>query len=90
MGYQTLLSVPGAVDDDMDEGKLQEDIEAFIDGTNSGVSRATQQFTRKLDDLEHDIASIKHALYELADNANTAPPAATLTTPSKQSHGWGS
>ncbi|KIP08889.1 hypothetical protein PHLGIDRAFT_34766 [Phlebiopsis gigantea 11061_1 CR5-6] len=81
VGYETLLSVPGSLDDDMDEGKLQDDIEAFIDGSNSVVARATQQFTRKLDDLEHDVAAVKRAIYELAD----AAPAA-VTTP----QGWSS
>ena len=86
VGYETLLSVPGSLDDDMDEGKLQDDIETFINGSNNAVARATQQFTRKLGDLEHDIAAVKRAIYELADSASAAVP----TTPPRQNQGWSS
>lgn len=78
-GYETLLSVAGALDDDMDERKLQDAIAAFVDGTDPAVARATQQFTRKLDDLEHDIACVKRALHDL--------PAAPGTPP-KHAQGW--
>ncbi|GJE90688.1 hypothetical protein PsYK624_068320 [Phanerochaete sordida] len=77
-GYETLISVTGALDEEMDESKLQEDIRAFVDGSDRAVTRAMTQFSRKLDDLQHDIASIKKALYEI-----TADDAARPTTPTK-------
>ncbi|EKM55118.1 uncharacterized protein PHACADRAFT_143061 [Phanerochaete carnosa HHB-10118-sp] len=87
IGYETLLSVAGALDEDMEESKLQEDIRAFIDGSNRAVTRAMTQFPRKLDDLQHDIASIKKALHEISTDADDA---ARPTTPPKHGAGWSS
>lgn len=84
-GYETLLSVSGALDEDMDEKKLQEDICAFVDGSDRAVARAMTQFSRKLDDLQHDIASIKKALHEITADADDA---ARPTTPSKHNASW--
>ena len=71
-GYEALLSIPGAMSsyDDtnaekMDEREVIKEVRAFVDGTDHTVMKATQQFTQKLDDLEHDIASIKRTVYEL-------------------------
>ncbi|RPD66590.1 hypothetical protein L226DRAFT_609403 [Lentinus tigrinus ALCF2SS1-7] len=91
-GYEALLSIPGAMShsDDaekMDEDQLAKEVRAFVDGSDPAVAKATHQFTQKLDDLEHDIASIKRTLYELgAENglssAASAPSAKTTTSPS--------
>lgn len=80
-GYETLLSIPGAMSEEVDAEQMENDIRAFIDGTDPGVSRAMHQFSRKLDDLQHDIASLKQALHELqaseeepqASSANASP-----------------
>lgn len=89
-GYETLLSVVGALDEeDLDERKLQADICAFVDGSDRAVARATTTFARKLDDIQHDIACVKHALHELAaDGDDDAPP--QPSTPSKHGAGWSS
>lgn len=87
-GYETLLSVSGALSEDMDETELEQEIKAFIDGSDKSVAKAMQQFTRKLDDLQHDIASIKRALHDLASDADG--PLSAQTTPSKSSQGWSS
>lgn len=63
-GYQTLLSVPGALSDEIDEAETRRDIEAFVDGSDPAVHRAQDMMQRKLEDLQHDIASVKHALHE--------------------------
>ncbi|KAI0371657.1 hypothetical protein BV20DRAFT_941450 [Pilatotrama ljubarskyi] len=71
-GYEALLSIPGAMSpsDDSESAdssaEMLEEIGAFVDGTDRAVAKATQSFSQKLDDLEHDIASIKRTLHELA------------------------
>ncbi|KAI0362621.1 hypothetical protein OH77DRAFT_1389267 [Trametes cingulata] len=71
-GYEALLSIPGAMshsDDSEGAGSSAEmlkEIRAFVDGTDRAVAKATQSFSQKLDDLEHDIAAIKRTLHELA------------------------
>ncbi|THH29843.1 hypothetical protein EUX98_g4350 [Antrodiella citrinella] len=68
-GYTTLLSVPGAISEEVDVNELESEIEAFVSGTEKGVTKAMHQLTRKLDDLQHDIASVKLTVHELASSA---------------------
>ncbi len=75
-GYETLLSVPGAISDEVNVSEMDREIRTFIDGTDKSVSRAIQQFTRKLDDLEHDIACVKRTLYESSASTDDTPPKA--------------
>ncbi|KAH8106913.1 hypothetical protein BXZ70DRAFT_259831 [Cristinia sonorae] len=65
-GYTTLLSIPGAISDEVDTNELENQIHAFVSGTDSAVAKAMQHLSRKLDDLQHDIASIKLTVHELA------------------------
>jgi hypothetical protein len=71
-GFETILSIPSALasavaplfpaGDDHQQPKraeVERDIRAFVDGTNKGVAKAIQSFTKKLDDIQHDIAVIK-------------------------------
>ncbi|KAJ8480866.1 hypothetical protein ONZ51_g6372 [Trametes cubensis] len=92
-GYEALLSIPGAMNhsddsDRMDSNDVYKEITAFVNGTDRSVAKATQSFSQKLDDLEHDIASIKRTLHELAlaspDGSLSAavPSARTSTSPS--------
>ncbi|KAI5124371.1 hypothetical protein M0805_008974 [Coniferiporia weirii] len=63
-GYQTLLSVPGALSDEVSENEIKSQIEAFVDGSDPAVHRVHEMMRRKLDDLQHDIAVIKLVMYE--------------------------
>ncbi|KAL7283746.1 hypothetical protein ACG7TL_003183 [Trametes sanguinea] len=92
-GYEALLSIPGAMShsdesENVDTAQMLKDISAFVEGTDRAVAKATQSFGQKLDDLEHDIASIKRTLHELALSSSedslsaTAPSARTSTSPS--------
>ncbi|KII88283.1 hypothetical protein PLICRDRAFT_140356 [Plicaturopsis crispa FD-325 SS-3] len=81
-GFETLLAVPGAISDEKEHAEVESEIKRFIDGSEKGVSKALQQFTRKLDDLQHDIASIKRSLHELP-----SPEIPRPTTP-KTPPGW--
>ncbi|KAH9928560.1 uncharacterized protein BXZ73DRAFT_48396 [Epithele typhae] len=82
-GYTALLSIPGAMshseDANMDETEMVKEIAAFVDGSDRSVAKATLSFTQKLDDLEHDIASIKRALHELASAPEDGPAAASAS-----------
>ncbi|KAI0050879.1 hypothetical protein FA95DRAFT_1603157 [Auriscalpium vulgare] len=76
-GYVTLLSVPGAISSQSEAADVERAVNAFVDGTDSGVSRALTQFQRKLDDLEHDIAAVKLAVHsspEIAEDRPSTPP----------------
>lgn len=76
--FQTLLRVKGAISSE-EMGDLEQKITAFVEGTDKSVSRAMRQFSQKLDDLTHDIASIKAFAHDLPDN---------VLGPSKSSGGW--
>ncbi|CAL1705378.1 unnamed protein product [Somion occarium] len=81
VGYQTLLSVPGAISDEVDKDEMEHEIQAFIDGTDASVSRAMHQFGRKLEDLQHDIACVKQSLHELqASEEESETSSATKST----------
>ena len=63
-GFETLLTVPGALSSDSD----LEEVRAFIDGTDEGVRKARERLDGKLDDVQHDVAVIKRAVHELQFN----------------------
>ncbi|KAH8117277.1 hypothetical protein DFH11DRAFT_1687323 [Phellopilus nigrolimitatus] len=63
-GYQTLLSVRGALSDEVNESAMIRQIEAFIDGSDPTVRRAQDMLKHKLDDLQHDIAAVKRTIHE--------------------------
>ncbi|KAK7693864.1 hypothetical protein QCA50_003437 [Cerrena zonata] len=81
-GYETLLSIPGAMSDEVDAEQMDHDIRAFIDGTDPGVSRAMHQFSRKLDDLQHDIAALKQALHEVQASEEESQASSVNASPS--------
>ncbi|TCD70277.1 hypothetical protein EIP91_004178 [Steccherinum ochraceum] len=83
-GYVALLSIPGAISDEVDAAELEDEIQAFVSGTDKGVAKAMQQLTRKLDDLQHDIAAVKLSAHELASSAEEQPEAVSAGTQS----GW--
>ena len=98
-GFETLLSVPGAlssasmpslshVDDDHETTLSQSDIEtqigAFISGTDPGVQTSQQRLSRKLDDIQHDITSLKLAVHDAA----LAPTPLTAPISSGGGGGW--
>lgn len=71
--FQTLLRVKGAITSEEEMGDLEKKITTFVEGTDRSVSRAIGQFSQKLDDLTHDIASIKAFIHGLPDNAPEPP-----------------
>lgn len=82
-GYETLLAVPGAIADDAEHAAVKDRIGAFVGGTEKPVARAMEQLRRKLDDLQHDVASVKFALHALPEDVPPRPQ-----TP--QTPGWSS
>ncbi|EJD05769.1 uncharacterized protein FOMMEDRAFT_145188 [Fomitiporia mediterranea MF3/22] len=62
-GYQALLSIPGALSGEVNEEGMVRQIEGFLDGSDPAVHRAQDVLRRKLDDLQHDIASVKQVVH---------------------------
>ena len=77
--FQTLLGVKGAITSEEEMADLEQKITAFIEGTDKSISQAMRQFSQKLDDLTHDIASIKAFVHNIPDD---------VPEPSKSSGGW--
>ena len=71
--FQTLLRVKGAITSEEEMGDLEQKITSFVEGTDRSTSRAMGQFSQKLDDLTHDIASIKAFVHDLPDRAPEPP-----------------
>ena len=69
-GFKTLLSISessdGHGDDTAHTTSLLEDIEAFLDESHVkfGVNLAKDNFMKKVDDLQHDVATVKFALHQ--------------------------
>lgn len=72
-GYQTLLSVsgamsfpaPSAADGSMYlPSEVELEIEAFVHGTEPGIQKAQDSLTNKLFDVQHDIAVLKRIIHD--------------------------
>lgn len=85
-GYEALLSIPGAISDEINGNDLDSQIQAFVDGTDPTVSKNVQQFASKLDDLQHDIACIKMVVHEASAAENSTQP--FNANSSKAPAGW--
>ncbi|PFH48497.1 hypothetical protein AMATHDRAFT_149762 [Amanita thiersii Skay4041] len=87
-GYETLLSVPGAlaspgsqglveVDEEHDSIPLRSDvemqIEAFVSGTDPNIKKSLESLTNKLADVQHDIAVLKLAVHDQGEEAVGIP-----------------
>lgn len=70
---QTLLKVKGAITSEKEMVDLEEKVTTFVEGTDKSVSRAMRQFSQKVDDLTHDIASIKAFIHDLPEDAPEPP-----------------
>ncbi|KAF8881486.1 hypothetical protein BD779DRAFT_1675431 [Infundibulicybe gibba] len=72
-GFETILSIPGALshsststgagdDSPPSQTEVEAQIEAFVSGAEPSVQRSLQTFTRKLTDVQHDIAALKRTI----------------------------
>ena len=87
-GFETLLSVPGALssatpllpspglpyvygndNDKLDmkpsQSEVESQIETFVGGEGPGIQKAHRTFSRKLEDIQHDIAALKRAIHDV-------------------------
>ncbi|KAK0439583.1 hypothetical protein EV421DRAFT_1737747 [Armillaria borealis] len=82
-GFETILTVPGALDDKSGESPTLEEVEAqvdaFISGSDPAVKKAQQNLSQKLDDIQHDIAAIKRGIHD---------PELLSPIPPSPSSGW--
>ncbi|KAG8936161.1 hypothetical protein FRC02_004189 [Tulasnella sp. 418] len=64
-GWETMLTVPGALDDESNRESIELQINNFVTGTDPTVTKVLKTFTRKLEDLEHDVVLLKRAVHEV-------------------------
>jgi hypothetical protein len=98
-GYETLLSVPGALSSSSDLSSIEDghdrdsmptqsetelQILAFTSGTDINVKKNQETFARKLQDVQHDIAALKRALHE----PEIITPSVTLSPTPSNEGGW--
>lgn len=102
-GFETLLSVPGALsspsnpsrllphesteglDSAPTQSEVERQIEAFISGADPAVEKALSNLSRKLDDIQHDIAALKRAAHD-----PVLSPTVPSTAPVANGGGWSS
>ncbi|KAH7906032.1 hypothetical protein BJ138DRAFT_1072158 [Hygrophoropsis aurantiaca] len=83
-GFETLLSVPGALptsESEIDYEDIERDIKAFVDDTDGFVDK----FNQKLEDLQHDIAVIKRAVHEVPPSPSPSRQSSSVPLPSSVS-----
>jgi hypothetical protein len=57
----------------LNQSEVESQIEAFISGTDLSVQKSQRSLSRKLDDIQHDIASIKLAVHDMPPTPLSAP-----------------
>lgn len=87
-GYQTLLSVKGAFSNEVDEVDMRAKIDALLDGTDPAVRKALTSLQHKLDDLQHDIASVKQAMHDPSSLGPSPQASEAQETPKHPSSSW--
>jgi hypothetical protein len=68
--------------------EVEAQIQAFINGTDPTIERALKSFTKKLEDVEHDIMVVKRVLHDPSPSPSPASPAQN-TNPSTNTTGGG-
>ncbi|KAG2032202.1 hypothetical protein BDR03DRAFT_1015413 [Suillus americanus] len=63
-GFETLLTVPGALSLSSDSNLDLEEMRAFIDGRDEGVRKTSERLEEKLGDVQHDVAVVKRAVHD--------------------------
>ncbi|KAG1905755.1 uncharacterized protein F5891DRAFT_942848 [Suillus fuscotomentosus] len=63
-GFETLLTIPGALSLSSDSNMDLEEMRAFVDGRDEGVRRARDRLEEKLVDVQHDVAVVKRAVHD--------------------------
>ncbi|KAI5985419.1 hypothetical protein EDC04DRAFT_2828906 [Pisolithus marmoratus] len=87
-GFETVLSVPGALTDLDERAEMETNVRKFVDGTDDTVRKAVEKFGRKLEDVQHDVAVLKRAVHGVLPLADTHEP--THGTGDHAKGGWSS
>lgn len=64
-GFETLLTVPGALSLSSDSNLDLEEMRSFVEGRDVSVIRAREKLEEKLGDVQHDVAVVKRAVHDL-------------------------
>ena len=83
-GYETLLVVPGALED-LDLEHLTKEIGVFVEGSGEALQAALKKLNSKLDNLQHDIAILKRRVHE---TSNTDDVFSDEEPPRTGASGW--
>ncbi|KAG1782393.1 hypothetical protein EV702DRAFT_1064081, partial [Suillus placidus] len=63
-GFETLLTVPGALSLSSDSNLDLEEMRTFVEGRDEGVRKARERLEEKLGDVQHDVAVVKRAVHD--------------------------
>jgi hypothetical protein len=63
-GFETLLTVPGALSLSSNSNLDLEEMRNFMEGREEGVRRARERLEEKLGDVQHDVAVVKRAVHD--------------------------
>ncbi|KAG6867578.1 hypothetical protein C0993_000946 [Termitomyces sp. T159_Od127] len=107
-GFEMMLSVPGALvpptphahlnsghEQDQDTTThldVERQVEAFVDGTDPSVDKAIRSLSRKLEDIEHDIAVLQRVMHDVDDTDAallSSPSSSAATTHTNEGGGGG-
>ncbi|KAG6892134.1 hypothetical protein C0992_001716, partial [Termitomyces sp. T32_za158] len=95
-GFEMMLCVPGALasptpivhlnseqEQDQDTTThldVENQVKAFVDGTDPSVDKAIRSLSQKLEDIEHDIAVLQRSVHDVIDaDAALLPSSAAIT-----------
>ncbi|KAI6139034.1 hypothetical protein BKA82DRAFT_1004630 [Pisolithus tinctorius] len=87
-GFETVLSISGALTDLDERGEMETNARRFVDGTDDAVRKAVERFGRKLEDVQHDIAILKRAVHDVPPFTDTHE--STHGAEDNAKGGWGS
>lgn len=63
-GFETLLTVPGALSLSSDSNLDLEEVRSFVEGRDVSVRSARERLEEKLGDVQHDVAVVKRAVHD--------------------------
>lgn len=76
--------------DTMTHSDVERQVEAFVDGTDPSVNKAVWTLSRKLEDIEHDIAVLQRVVHDVNDtDAALLSPHSSSTATTNANEGGG-
>ena len=72
------------------QSEVESQIETFVSGEDPGIQKAHRTFSRKLEDIQHDIAALKRAAHDvvMGETVETAPVAGAVEDNTGEGSSW--